>query len=217
MIPKKIHQIWIGTKPEPTEWTNTWKNCGYEYELWDENKLKNLKMFNQDKFDYYMNREIYYGAADIARVEILYQYGGVYVDADTERIRNFPEDYFNYDLFVLEEYPDKRWKRRIEVGIIGSSPNNKVIKSYIDQIGKSKQLMPVATTIGGTLFTKVVLEDYKDYDNIFFLDPELVLPYHEDYKHVWKYRLVEPVDRGDEIITIHHWGSTRKAYKGNKK
>lgn len=213
MIPKKIHQIWIGPKPEPVEWTNTWKNSGYEYELWDENKLKNLKMVNQDKFDYYMNKKIYYGAADIARIEILYQYGGIYVDADCERLRNFPEEYFNYDLMVIEEYPDVRWDRRIENSVIGSEIQSDVLKSYIDQIGKSKQLMPVWCTIGGTLFTKVVLEDYKEKDNILFLDPELVFPYHENNKVVWKYRKVEPVDRGEEVIMIHHWGTTRNNYE----
>ena len=38
MIPKIIHQIWIGPKPAPTNLMNSWKNKhpDFEYILWNE-------------------------------------------------------------------------------------------------------------------------------------------------------------------------------------
>lgn len=43
-IPKIIHQLWIGTKPAPTKFMNTWKDkhigLGFEYIFWNEEELK---------------------------------------------------------------------------------------------------------------------------------------------------------------------------------
>ena len=43
-IPKIIHQLWIGSKPAPTKFMNTWKEkhvkLGFEYIFWNEEELK---------------------------------------------------------------------------------------------------------------------------------------------------------------------------------
>jgi mannosyltransferase OCH1-like enzyme len=45
-IPKIIHQIWLGTNAEPTEWIATVKDFadeyGYQYKLWTEKNIKTL-------------------------------------------------------------------------------------------------------------------------------------------------------------------------------
>ena len=47
-IPKIFHQIWLGDKPKPEyykRFRDTWliQNPDFEYILWDEGKVKNLK------------------------------------------------------------------------------------------------------------------------------------------------------------------------------
>ena len=43
-IPKIIHQLWIGPKPAPRVFMNTWKEkheaLGYQYMFWNEEKLQ---------------------------------------------------------------------------------------------------------------------------------------------------------------------------------
>lgn len=85
-IPKIIHQIWIGDKAAPPKkWLDTWsrtfmsQNPGYVYVLWRDDDLKHLKMHNRALYD---AEPTLPGKADVARYEILYRYGGVYVDAD---------------------------------------------------------------------------------------------------------------------------------------
>jgi mannosyltransferase OCH1-like enzyme len=41
MIPKVIHQIWIGPKPAPKQMMQTWKekHPGFEYILWNEEEI----------------------------------------------------------------------------------------------------------------------------------------------------------------------------------
>ena len=42
MIPKIIHQLWIGDKPSPTTFMDTWrdKNPDFEYIRWNEQEIK---------------------------------------------------------------------------------------------------------------------------------------------------------------------------------
>lgn len=75
MIPKTIHQIWIGDKKMPKTWMRTWqdKNPDYNYKLWTDNDIKSLlsNSVNLPIYKKFLNIRIYHGAADVARVEIL--------------------------------------------------------------------------------------------------------------------------------------------------
>jgi mannosyltransferase OCH1-like enzyme len=82
-IPKKVHQIWIGPKKRPDIWMNSVKEfCevfDYEYILWDDQKVSEMNMVNRE---WYNLESTYNGKSDILRYEILYQNGGIYIDAD---------------------------------------------------------------------------------------------------------------------------------------
>jgi mannosyltransferase OCH1-like enzyme len=83
-IPKIIHQLWIGPKPAPTNFMNTWKdkNPDFEYIFWNEQEMQKRKLFLRTPHKIDEMSEIN-GKADIIRWEILYQYGGVFIDADS--------------------------------------------------------------------------------------------------------------------------------------
>lgn len=87
LIPKIIHQIWIGG-PVPEKfhvWMQTWqeKHPEWEYKLWTDADIASFKFMYPDTFFRAQN----VGAkSDIWRYEILYQYGGVYADVDFESI-----------------------------------------------------------------------------------------------------------------------------------
>ena len=70
MIPKTIHQIWIGNLEPPVSLMNSWKNKnpGFKYILWDEERIRAEKFASQVKID---EIEEYCGKADIIRYEIL--------------------------------------------------------------------------------------------------------------------------------------------------
>jgi mannosyltransferase OCH1-like enzyme len=78
-----IHQIWIGPNKRPDIWMDTvtqfCQKFGYEYMLWDDKRVSELKMVNREFYD---TEPTFNGKSDILRYEILYQYGGMYVDAD---------------------------------------------------------------------------------------------------------------------------------------
>jgi len=88
MIPQVIHQIWLGgSLPEKyAAWSHSWavKNPGWQYHLWGDADAAGLKMFNRIAFDKARNLG---EKSDIMRLEILNQYGGIYVDTDFECLR----------------------------------------------------------------------------------------------------------------------------------
>src|SRR5678816_3533579 len=91
MVPRSLHQIWLGPRPVPVNWTEQWhiKHPRWKYRLWREADIARLGLRNQAAYDLYMEAGTWYGAADVARVEILHRFGGVYLDADSEPTRSW--------------------------------------------------------------------------------------------------------------------------------
>lgn len=88
-----IHQIWIGDRPAPERWMRTVREfCdhhGHEYVFWGNAEARDIAWHRYpgaaDLFAEYERRETrqrYSGQADILRLAILYEQGGLYVDAD---------------------------------------------------------------------------------------------------------------------------------------
>lgn len=88
-IPKIIHQIWIGPNKRPDIWMNTWskdymlKNKNYSYILWTNDNIEEiLKKYPISKKIFYVEKE-QSGRSDILRYLILYEFCGIYIDADS--------------------------------------------------------------------------------------------------------------------------------------
>jgi|TARA_B100001971_G_scaffold208533_1_gene230506 mannosyltransferase OCH1-like enzyme len=77
---KVIHIIWIGDVPFPRFCNRSYEhhNPGWAVKVWTDDNIP--KLYNQEIYDK-VTHPAY--KADIARLEILYEYGGLYVDADT--------------------------------------------------------------------------------------------------------------------------------------
>lgn len=90
MIEKNIHQVWVGDLPAPTKWLNTWPkmNPGWNYTLWDNEKVFGREWVNQEMMDCYARGKRWEGVADIVRYEILYNHGGFMPGADSECLRS---------------------------------------------------------------------------------------------------------------------------------
>ena len=101
-IPKIIHQIWIGPKPIPINMIKTWKDKhpDFEHILWNKEEIKkrNMEFKCQKRID---EMEEWCGKADIMRIEILYKYGGIYIDTDFECLGKIPNSLLKYDFVFL--------------------------------------------------------------------------------------------------------------------
>lgn len=103
MIPKIIHQIWIGDAQIPAQYLqyiDSWKkhHPDWEYRLWTDENM--IQLQNQSFYDATSNVR---QKADIARYELLYQFGGVYVDVDMECFKNIEPLLDKVEFFVGTE------------------------------------------------------------------------------------------------------------------
>jgi len=204
-IPKIIHQIWIGNKNPPKQWMASWRNIpGWEYELWDETKIENLNLKNSRLYEYYQNKKIYFGMADVARIEILNHYGGAYIDADTIRLKKWGGNGFLKSSFFAGQantLPNNNY--RIANGIIGSIPNHYILEEYIDTMSKARKLEPCWDTIGGTMLTKIV-KKYRYDVGVTILQPYVFYPHNSRNILCENHRLA---------VCKHLWGSTHRMYR----
>ncbi len=106
MIPKTIHYFWIGEAPIPDDYKRNiegWKRLNPEYEI---------RCWNEENYDfdsvsymseaYHMGKEYLMFATDYARMDILYRYGGIYLDTDVELLKPLDDLLYNRG-FVGEE------------------------------------------------------------------------------------------------------------------
>ncbi len=93
VIPKRLHYMWLGGNPLPDNLKRcieSWKKYCPDYEIirWDESNYNVHKnVFMSEAYD----NGRYGFVPDYARLDILYHYGGIYLDTDVELIRGLDD------------------------------------------------------------------------------------------------------------------------------
>lgn len=130
-IPRKIHQIWLGS-PLPDrfkKWCDTWQvfHPSWEYKLWTDVDIDGLDMTKRDVYMAATNQGM---RSDILRYEILSRQGGLYVDTDFECLKPFD------DLLYLRFFVGIAYSPKIEVycGLIGSEPHGHIIGHCVNDL-----------------------------------------------------------------------------------
>lgn len=105
LIPKVIHYCWFGNNPIPEKdkkCIESWKKYCPDYEIkeWNE-KNYNLKK-NTYMWEAYQAKKWGF-VPDYARLDIIYEHGGIYLDTDVELVRNLDELLDNSAYFGFEE------------------------------------------------------------------------------------------------------------------
>jgi inositol phosphorylceramide mannosyltransferase catalytic subunit len=199
-IPHIIHQIWLGSPfPEKyREWQASWMHHhpDWEYRLWTEKEIDQLHMENRDLYDASYN---FGEKSDIARYEILYQFGGIYVDTDYECLQSFDELTKAVDFFIGIQPLDTSCVQ-LGIGIIGSIPRQELLKIVIEKIGFQTTRQIIART-GPLFFTKMFCE----------YAPRIkgrIMPLPASYLYPRSY-YDNPEKREEwmrpESLAVHHW------------
>lgn len=128
-IPKTIHYCWFGGNAIPAhlqKCIDSWKKFCPDYEIirWDESNYDLSK--NKYMLQAYENRK--YGfVPDYARLDIIHQHGGIYLDTDVELIRSLDE------LLPYECYCGFEDKHYIALGLgFGAAKGNPLIQKMME-------------------------------------------------------------------------------------
>lgn len=161
MIPKIIHFIWLGNLPIPTT-VSDWglMNPSWKIMIWNEKMIsKHLKLINNSIYNQ-IDANKYNQKSDLLRLEILYRYGGIYVDVDIVCLK--PIDTLinkTTDTFFIQEKLGL-----ISNSVIGCTPKNKIILKLVKNLGvnfdKSK---PVWKSTGPGFITKILTNNHLIY------------------------------------------------------
>lgn len=104
-IPKVIHYCWFGGKPLPDKvktMVASWHKMCPDYKIiqWNESNYDYNK--NQYMKDAYKEKKWAF-VADYARLDIVYNYGGIYLDTDVELIKSLDKLLNSHAFFALEK------------------------------------------------------------------------------------------------------------------
>ena len=215
MIPKKIHYCWFGGNPLPKEvkqYKKTWEKYCQDYEIieWNESNFDvNGHPFMKAAYE----AKAWAFVSDYARLKIVYENGGIYLDTDVELLKNL-------DFLLINDF----FIGTTQVGSFcttglgfGAAKKNTTIKKMMDEynniIFDNGRRQDLACPI---LNNKVLLEaGHILRDEIEFLEKGIcVLPP----------RFMDPISPGDtknllcsDTISIHHysasWESKRQVLK----
>lgn len=138
MIPRILHHIWIGPKPAPTEWMETWPAAHphWRYFQWGNEDLVNDTWWrNRKQLDWYASRGMWNGAADIMRYEILYMFGGFMPGADC--ICKKPVDELVSDTFdTYAVYENEDVRPGLITPVYAASKGSPFLRAIIERIGQ---------------------------------------------------------------------------------
>lgn len=204
-VPRTLHRVWIQGRdlPEPlAACGRTWErlHANWEHKLWTDDDLGWLE--NRDVYD--RADEIVAGhhvgqfRANIARYEILWREGGVYVDCDAEALRPIDP--------LLGDEAWAGWERDgklIGNSILASPPGHEFYRRCIDAIPqrvKSHAGKPSWKMTGPVMLTDL----HKADPSGLVLHPSTFF-----YPYPAHYLPVVPDGYGD-AYTAHHWWHGRK-------
>ncbi len=192
MIPKIIHQIWIGDNPIPDHCAQFCRevqlmNKDYTYRLWGN------EVFEQFQDDVYLKSYIQTGVplafvCDRIRLLLLKKFGGIYLDVDCKPIKSFDHVYEHLTdnhCFFAGMKRTQNHDTLIDCAIYGSTPNSRVIDDCLDTYDDIKWAN------GGKLFNDAIIK---------FMKPDVAL-FGYEYFYDWEIT--------DKTILLHDIIDTR--------
>lgn len=136
-IPLIIHQIWLGSPlPEKyKKWQEAWQSMpDFEYKLWTDKDVEKLNLISKNIYEKSKN---YGQKADILTAEILYQFGGIYIDIDLECLQPEMFALLNrcYD-FYIGLHPLDLWVIEAGHAIMASIKGHPYFEGYLKDLPK---------------------------------------------------------------------------------
>ena len=196
MIPKIIHQFWIGPRTRPDALIDTWRklNPTWEHVLWTEDNLPS-DFILQDKI---RNLREYAGKVDMMRYETLIRHGGFCIDADAECVAPLDDSFVENDSFTCWENEHAR-PGLLSVGYMASTPGNVFFQRVVNEL-KTKDIDPrmSAWRVVGNQHLTDTYNKY-GYTGLRIYPSHYFLPEH--FTGV-------TYTGGGKIYARQHWGST---------
>jgi mannosyltransferase OCH1-like enzyme len=194
-IPKIFHRIWLGKQQMPDEFVwygETWAKHHPDWTmlLWTDENLPDL--INQQEF---LLAETTSYKSDILRYEVIYRYGGIYIDTDLECLRNIEPLLKGVHAFAAQENA-----HILCAAIFGAEQGHPLMADLVswlsDSFRRNRHLSNSEQT-GPRFFTSMVAR----HPETVVFEAKLFYPYHWSEK--WRKGQTFP-----DAYAIHHWSGS---------
>lgn len=166
MIPKIIHQYWNG-KNRPVSLMEECRSMhpDWEYNLWTPENIHKIKNFKNKKIFHAFSKQQVNGQSDILRFEVLNEFGGIYLDADTYCFRSLDELRKNGFFAGYHDHGNNNIKQvdhgfghLIASAVIGSVKNHPLSKRLVDFLenNPSHAYKPAWRAVGPGHLTRMI-------------------------------------------------------------
>jgi mannosyltransferase OCH1-like enzyme len=218
---QKIHRIWFGPDPMPEnyqEFGQKWKDLNPEWEVidWTEEMVQDIGIINQDIWDHLgtpgLGETVHPIAlatqrADVLDYELIYRFGGLYVNTDIEPVRPLSVMFDNnlpmHDMaaagFEIDEWVVNAamWAPFVEMPfwahVIDAMPER-----YYSRPGDY-----MSNTTGPHLLTQVWREHY---EMLYTFEKDTFNPIYFPEVELGKDAVFNFDDLPAVTIGVHHWG-----------
>ena len=199
-IPKIMHFIWLGNNKMPDiylEYIDSWikHHNDWTFCFWNDDNIPLL--INQELYD---KTHILAMKADILRYELLYIFGGVYVDCDFLCLRNINDIIMPYTGF--SGYESEKY---IAIGLMGFMPYDNILNNIIKELSRrdNYQLLSIPELTGPVFFTNM-WNKYKT-EKYFSFPINYFYSFTFQDKEINKKYIIN-----DDNYAIHMWGHSWK-------
>jgi mannosyltransferase OCH1-like enzyme len=154
MIPRILHQIWVGPNPLPEDfrgYRESWRrhHPDWDMPLWTEANLPT----DFTRKEAYERLRVPAERCDIILLELLLRHGGVYVDTDLECLRSIDPLLDGIDFCVTYNKPG-----RVSTALIAAIPGHPIIEQALRDIRPRTEYGVDKHATGPGLFTRVLRE-----------------------------------------------------------
>lgn len=203
-IPKVLHLTWVGDDSRrPDNCIQTWiqHNPEWTIKLWGNEDLQKQEWINARHIRAMWNKELN-GVADLMRWEILYNEGGIVVDADSICVRPLDDWLLEADAIACWENEITR-PRLIGCNMVGSIPENPFFGQIIQDLHAEESVVhDMAWKTVGPLRLTTAYFKYR-YTGLTILPSHMFIPDHFSGVHY---------DGGGIVYAKQEWASTHRAY-----
>lgn len=169
MIPKILHQVWIGPDPVPNDlilYRNEWlrNHENWTHFFWTEENLPTNFIRNEA----YDKLRVPAARADIIRLEVLRVFGGVYLDLDMEYRKSLDSLPLENDFLVCELKP----LGRINNAFIASIKNHPILSKALHKMRPNMAEEYEKSSTGPLYLNQIITESREQVS---------ILPWHYFY------------------------------------
>lgn len=203
MIPRRLVTTWICNETEPpytAEHVALFERCLRSWQKlmpdWEIIIVRHSDLITRDDewLQIQLREERWIGASQWARLQWLYEHGGIYVDMDVEAIRSF-EDLRHHSAFFGAQKDGF-----VNNAVMGSVPRHPFFAEQMDYIKTCDPLDPqFGNETGPRMVTKLLQQ--RQHRTVMIYPPAVFYPYHWD--EPFSPNCIKP-----ETVAVHHWAGS---------